>query len=130
AGLFDLFVTIYKKIVKQPHSPFAHLHYFGDTHVNLEMNHTVTSWFSGNESDVSQIEIPTHLFPVLTQIVEEIMDHFNEMYLTFNAIILNGKTILPEKFKITNLPPINQVTNHLYSSSLEKNKLRLQEYLY
>ena len=34
AGLFDLFVTIYNKIVKKENSPFANLHYFGDTHVN------------------------------------------------------------------------------------------------
>jgi len=130
AGLYDLFVNIYKKIVKKENSPFAHLHYFGDTHVNLEMNHTITSWFSGNESDVSHIEIPAHLFSILTQIVEEIMDHFNEMYLAFNAIILKGDTIFSEKYKITSLPPINQVTNSLYSHSIEKNKSTLQEYLH
>ena len=116
AGLFDLFVTVYKKIIKQNNSPFAHLHYFGDTHVNLEMNHTVTSWFSGKESDVSQIEISAQLFPVLIQAVEEVMDLFNEMYLAFNKIILAGDTIFPEKYKISSQPPINQVTNNAYSS--------------
>lgn len=130
AGLYDLFVSIYKKIVKKENSPFAHLHYFGDTHVKLEMNHTVTSWFSGNESDISQIQIPDHLFPVLTQTVDEIMENFNEMYLAFNAIILKGDTIFSDKYKITSIPPIHQITNPLYSHSIEKSKSKLQEYLH
>lgn len=115
AGLFDLFVTIYKKIVKKENSPFAHLHYFGDAHVNLEMNHTVTSWFSGNESDVAEIEVPAHVWHLIVHAVEEIMHHFNEMYLAFHAVILKGDTIFPEKYNITNLPPIHQITNNLYS---------------
>lgn len=114
AGLFDLFTLIYQNIVKQNNSPFAHLHYFGDVHVNFEMNHTVTSWFSGKASDVSEIEVARHLFPILVQLVEEIMDHFNEMYLAFNEIILKGETICPEKYKISNLPPINQITSHKF----------------
>ncbi len=120
AGLFDLFVTIYKNIVKKENSPFAHLHYFGDTHVNLELNHTVTSWFSGNESDSAEIEIPSHLWHLLVQTVEEIMDNFNEMYLAFHAVILKGDTIFPEKYKITNLPPIHRITDNLYSSTIDK----------
>ena len=127
AGLFDLFVTIYKKIVKKENSPFANLHYFGDTHVNLEMNHTVTSWFSGNESDVAEIEIPPYSGHFLAQAVEEIINNFNEMYLAFHAIILKGDTIFPEKYTITNLPPIHQITNNLYSPEIDKKKSILQE---
>ncbi len=130
AGLFDLFVTIYKKIIKIENSPFAHLHYFGDTHVNLEMNHTVTSWFSGNESDLAKIEIPSYSGHFLAQAVEEIMHNFNEMYLAFHTIILNGESIFPEKYNITNLPPIHQITNNLYCPTIDKKKSILQEYLF
>ena len=116
AGLFDLFTTIYQKIIKQHNSPFAHLHYFGDTHVHLEVNHTVTSWFSKKDSDVTQIEIPHHLFPILMQAIDEIMENFNEMYLSFNRIVLKGETIFPHKYEINNSPPIDQITNHMYSN--------------
>jgi hypothetical protein len=129
AGLFDLFVTIYKKIVKEDNSPFANLEYFGDTHVNLEMNHTVTSWFSGNQSEISDLEIADSSLFFMMQIVKEIMADFNEMYLAFNQIILNGDTIFPEKYVITNLPPIDEITNKKYSSSVTVKKMILEEHI-
>lgn len=129
AGLFDLFVTIYKRLVKKENSPIANLHYFGDTHVNLEMNHTVTTWFSGNESDVADLDIPAYIAPLLVQAVTEIMDNFNEMYLAFHEIIIKGDTIFPKKYDISNQPPIHQITNKQASPVIDNKKIILQESL-
>ena len=44
AGLKDLFEVTYDKIFKGKNG-YPDLKYFGQAHVELEMNHTVTSWF-------------------------------------------------------------------------------------
>ena len=50
AGLKDMFETIFAKVYAG-NGGILELKYFGQEHVDLEMNHTVTSWFQQSDSD-------------------------------------------------------------------------------
>lgn len=113
AGLYDLFTTIYVEIVKKADNMIPELQYYGDTHVNLEQNHTVTSWFSGDEavaSQVSAIVVPNQLYFFLKQVIDESMERFDAMYHAFNRIILSEQEIQPKKYIITTTPSIDKIT--------------------
>lgn len=47
AGLKDFFETVYTNVFLAEEE-FKGLHYFGKKHVELEINHTLTSWFKGD----------------------------------------------------------------------------------
>ena len=46
AGLKDFFEVVYTKVYLAEEE-LKGMQYFGATHVELEMNHTMTSWFKG-----------------------------------------------------------------------------------
>lgn len=117
-GLYDLFTSIYTHIIKKDDSPFANLQYYGDTHVHLEQNHSVTGWFSGDQETVGKvahITIPEHLAPMIMQTVDELMDHFNAMYESFDKVIHSERPINADKFIVEGLPPIDKVTSSVLS---------------
>lgn len=115
AGLYDLFTNIYKHIVKSGEA-FDHLEYFGDKHVLLEQNHTVTSWFGNKDEiieDVSSYPVPEKCKDEIFRIINETMDDFNNMYIAFDSIIKYNDNISKEKYAITGTPPIDKITQNI-----------------
>lgn len=114
AALFDLFTTIYVHIVKVGEGEsLQHLEYFGDTHVGLEQNHTVTSWFApGHPKDdqVADLVVSPETFETIKQMVDDLMGRFGAMYVNFDEIIHRNQAIVPAKFAVAGSPHIDEIT--------------------
>jgi len=114
AALFDLFTTVYVHIVKvEEGESLQHLEYFGDTHVGLEQNHTVTSWFApGHPKDdqVADLVVPPETFATIMRMVDDLMGRFGAMYANFDEIIRRNQEIVPEKFAVADSPHIDEIT--------------------
>jgi hypothetical protein len=111
AGLFDLFTIFYTEVVNGG-SKFSDLEYYGDRHVLLEQNHTVTSWFSKNEkvsAEVSNLVIDPNLAPVVVNTVDSMMTCFDNMYRAFNKIIVERIMITRGFYDVRGTPPIDKV---------------------
>lgn len=115
AGLFDLFTTVYQYIIKAEHGgSLEHLDYFGDTHIRLEKNHTVTSWFvPGHPEDDNVVNyvVPDETFNRIIQMIDDLMGKFADMYEAFDEIVKSNKDIQPSKFDIEGFPPIDTITS-------------------
>lgn len=111
AGLFDLFTIFYTEVVNIS-SKFSGLEYYGDRHVLLEQNHTVTSWFSKNaevSAEVSNLVIDPNLVPVVCDTVDSMMTCFDNMYRAFNKIIVERIMITRGFYNVCGTPPIDKV---------------------
>ena len=119
AALFDLFTTVYVHIVKvEEGESLQHLEYFGDTHVGLEQNHTVTSWFApGHPKDdqVADLVVPPETFATIMRMVDDLMGRFGAMYANFDEIIRRNQEIVPEKFAVADSPHIDEITGGRHS---------------
>ena len=115
AGLFDLFTTVYKHIVKAGEDEdYAALEYFGDTHVKLEQNHTVTRWFAPGhpeDNDVANVEVPDDSWESITLMVDDLMNRFGEMYSGFDRVIKRNIDVHPQRFDVIGWPHIDEITS-------------------
>lgn len=115
AGLYDLFTTVYKCIVKVgPDKTLDNLDYFGDTHVELEQNHTATRWFAPGhpeDDDVAGIVVPNASYEKIIVMVDDLMGRFRDMYAAFDEIFLSNTDISPKKFEVSGWPHIDEITS-------------------
>jgi|GEM_PF-5676876 len=115
AGLFDLFTTVYQHIIKaDADETYADFDYFGDTHVMLEQNHTVTSWFAPGhpeDEEVADQAVSPETFAKIVEMVDDLMGRFAEMYRAFDEIVRSNRDIRPAKFTVEGSPPIDRVTH-------------------
>lgn len=73
AGLKDIFETTFNKIFKGKDG-FPDLKYFGQAHVDLEVNHTQTSWFKEGENPfrpLANYEITKETKQIALEVVED-----------------------------------------------------------
>ena len=77
AGLKDLFEVAYAKVFLPAEGELKFLEYFGKTHVELEVNHTVTSWFKEGEQPyrpLSEISVTEETKSLALEVVEDIFE--------------------------------------------------------
>ena len=76
AGLKDLFETTYDKLFKGENGA-PDLKYFGQAHVDLELNHTVTAWF---KLDEEQASLPLREFEISEEIKRLSLECVEDMF--------------------------------------------------
>jgi len=77
AGLKDLFEVAYAKVFLPAEGELKFLEYFGKTHVELEVNHTVTSWFKEGEQPyrpLSELSVTEETKSLALEVVEDIFE--------------------------------------------------------
>lgn len=115
AGLFDLFTTVYQHIVGAgDDEDYGSLEYFGDTHLNLEQNHSVTHWFAPGhpeDDDVAGLMVPDASYEQITRMVNNLMGRFRDMYAGFDRVIKRNVDIRPQKFDVRGWPHIDEITS-------------------
>ncbi len=80
AGLKDIFEVAYEHVYMQGREGgLKDLQYFGKTHVELEMNHTMTSWFAEGEQPhrpLAEYDISQETKEQSVAVVEEMMERY------------------------------------------------------
>ena len=77
AGLKDFFGVVYAKIFLPAEGKLKHLKYFGQTHIELEMNHTATSWSKEGEHPyrpLSEYDVTEETKSLALEVVEELFE--------------------------------------------------------
>jgi len=77
AGLKDFFEVVYAKVFLAAEGKLKSLKYFGQTHVELEMNHTVTSWFKEGEQPyrpLSEYSVTEEIKSLALEAVEDLFE--------------------------------------------------------
>ena len=90
AGLKDIFEVAYTKVYL-PDGGLKELQYFGKTHVELEVNHTITSWFRDGEHPfrpLADYELTEETRDIALEVVDEIFErfvmHYKNLCLLYN----------------------------------------------
>ena len=131
AGLKDFFEVVYTKVYLAEEE-LRGMQYFGATHVELEMNHTMTSWFKGENPlrPLAELKIThlqqEHALEAMNAMFDKYVPHeklhinkancslhaffscrLHPMYDALHNLALAEDSIWPEKYQLESTPPMH-----------------------
>lgn len=110
AGLKDIFEVTFTKVYGGKDS-LPDLKYFGLTHVELEVNHTQTSWFKEGDEPfrpLASFEMSKESKDTCLAVVNDMFDRFHDVYDYMYNLSMAEESIYPEKYSVEGYPAVRE----------------------